>query len=171
MKRHQVLTFGASALLAAALAGCTSFAPVYGDASGTGMASARFNFAPPANRLEQVILNRLGVAFSNSAGPGDPTLRVSARRSSPSAALSDTFAVGTPVNLRVEATITIVQAGKTLFTATRFADGAYQGDKLSGVDLASSAGTGEQVAESVAEALRAAIISGYRPGAVSTPVR
>ncbi len=171
MKRRQVLTLGAAGLLAMALAGCTSFAPVYGDASGAGLANARFNFAAPTNRLEQVILNRLAVAFPNPAGPNDPTLRVSAKSSARDAALSRAFAVGTPVNVRVEATITIVQGEQTLFSATRFVDSAYQSGSLTGVDLSSAAGTDEQAAESAAEALRAAVMAGYRPGSFSTPVR
>lgn len=171
MSRRRVLALLGGGMLTLSLAGCTSFSPVYGDMSGGGLASARFNFAEPSNRLEQVILNRLRVAFPNAAGPGDPVLRVVARSTSPAAALSDAFAVGTPVNVGVQATISIVQDEQTLFTATRFTETAYQGGKLSPSNLLSAEGTREAAAESTAEALRAAILAGYRPGMVSTQPR
>ena len=171
MSRRRVLALLGGGMLALSLAGCTSFSPVYGDMSGGGLASARFNFAEPRNRLEQIMLNRLRVAFPNPAGPGDPTLRINANSSSPAAALSDVFAVGTPVNVRVQATVSIVQNEQTLFTATRFTDTAYQGGKLSPSNLLSAEGAREVAAESTAEALRAAILAGYRPGMVSTQPR
>ncbi|WIY52418.1 hypothetical protein O9Z70_13260 [Devosia sp. YIM 151766] len=171
MKRRDVMSLLGGALLAGLLSGCTSFAPVYGDRSSASLADARFNFAPPANRLERIILDRLSVAFPNQAGPDDPVLRVSASSRSVASALSDAFAVGRPVNVRVEARIAIVQDGETLFAATRFADSAYQGGKLSPTNLASARGVEEQAAESAAEALRAAILAGYRPGLVSTQPR
>lgn len=171
MSRRRVLALLGGGLLTLGLAGCTSFSPVYGDMSAGGLAAARFNFAEPTTRLEQVILNRLRVAFPNEAGPGDPVLRVVASTPSAGAALSDAFAVGTPVNVRVQATISIVQNEQTLFSATRFTDTAYQGGKLSPSNVLSAEGAREVAAESTAEALRAAILAGYRPGMVSTQPR
>jgi len=171
MDRRHVLAIITAGLFAVGLSGCTSFSPVYGDMSGAGLADARFNFAPPTNRLEQVILNRLAVAFPNPAGPDDPVLSVSASSSSPQRALSDAFDVGVPINVQVQASVTIAAGGQRLFSATRFTDTAYQGGKLSPTNQASAEGAREQAAESTAEALRAAILAGYRPGAVSTPVR
>lgn len=168
-KRH-VLAFLGAGLMSAALAGCTSFAPVYGDMS-SGMASARFNFAPPTNRLEQIILNRLSVAFPAPAGPEDPVLKVTASAAGASGALSKAFAVGEPGAVRVQAAVRIVQGEAELFSATRFTDTSYQGGKLAPTNQASLEGARETAAESTAEALRAAILAGYRPGAVSTPPR
>ncbi len=171
MDRRQMLTLAGVGLLALALSGCSSFTPVYGDASGAGLANARFNFASPTNRLEQVILNRLAVAFPNAAGPDDPVLSVSASSSSSQQALSDAFDVGAPINVQVQASVTITAGEKTLFSATRFKDTAYQGGKLLPTSQASAEGAREQAAESTAEALRAAILAGYRPSLVNTPVR
>lgn len=169
-RRHFLALFG-TGLLVVALSGCTSFAPVYGGASGAGLASARFNFAPPTNRLEQIMLNRLSIAFPSAAGPDDPVLRVSASSSAPAAALSNALATGSPANIRVEATVTILDDGQTVFSATRFSDSAYQSGKLSPTEQASAEGVREAVAENTAEALRLAILAGYRPGVVSTQPR
>jgi hypothetical protein len=171
MDRRRVLATITAGLFAVGLSGCTSFSPVYGDISGAGLADARFNFAPPTNRLEQVILNRLSVAFPNAAGPDDPVLRVSASSSTLAAALSKDRSGRAPVNVRVEASVSIVRVDQTLFSARRFTDTAYQGGGLVPGNLASADGAREQAAESTAEALRAAILAGYRPGAVNMPVR
>ncbi|ODT66177.1 MAG: hypothetical protein ABS75_28610 [Pelagibacterium sp. SCN 63-23] len=170
MTRSKFVALFGAGLVAALLSGCSSFAPVYGDHAG-GMAAARFNFAPPSNRHEQLILNRLAVAFPGPATPADPVLRVSAGSSGPGEALSEAYAVARPVNVRVEADVTITQGNLVLFEASRFADTASQSGKLTPVDIASATGAEENAARAVAESLRAAILAGYRPAAVSTPPR
>lgn len=164
MKRSAFLTLFGAAVLTTTLSACTSFAPVYGDASADGLANARFNFAAPTNRTEQIILNRLQTAFPNPAGPSDPTLKVVAGTSGTSGALSDVFPVGRPVNIRVDATVSIVTAGEVVFTAKRFTDTSYQSGKLTINDISSSTGASETAARSTAESIRAAILAGYRPG-------
>ena len=62
MTLTKLLALSATTLLAGLLAACTSFAPVYGDRSGAGMESVRFNFASPDSRLEQIIFDRLNRA-------------------------------------------------------------------------------------------------------------
>lgn len=172
MHRRVLLSLIGAGLLAAATSACTSFTPVYGDASAAGLAAARFNFAPPTNRAEQLILNRLQVAFPNPAGPSDPTLTVRATTVSTSGPLSNAVAVASPVGTRVEATVTIAMGTETVFSATRFTDTAYQGGKLAPTDALSAIGANETAARSTAESLRAAILAGYRPGMmVSTPRR
>jgi hypothetical protein len=165
MKRRMFLPLASASLLCLVLTACTSFAPVYGDRSTTGISAARFNFAPPNNRLEQVILNRLKLAFPGEAGPGDPLLDIAAGTSSLPRSMSDTFDVSRPANFRLTATVTITQAEKTLFTASRFNDSAYQGGRLTPVDIETANGARESAARSVAESLRAAILAGYVPPA------
>lgn len=153
----------ASAVVAMTLAGCTSFTPVYGDvASGRDMSAVRFNFAAPDSHLEQIIFNRLKIAFPGPASPSDPTLDIAASVGTPQGSMSDAYAVARPVNIRVEATVTIELDEETLFEATRFTDTAYQGGKLTPTDMASRTGAEETAAKSTAEALRAAILAGYR---------
>lgn len=149
--------------MTAALAACTSFAPVYGDRSGAGMETARFNFAPPDSRLEQIVINRLKVAFPQPALPSDPTLDIALSVTTLPAPMSTAFSVSQPTRIRVEGTVVIEQDDKALFTATRFTDTAYQGGRLTPTDIMSSTGAQETAAESTAESLRAAILAGYRP--------
>jgi hypothetical protein len=158
-----ILTVLASGLMALVLAGCTSFAPVYGDMSDTGIAAARFNFTAPDTRLEQLVRNRLQSAFPNPATLLDPVLTVSVRTAGVSGILSDVYDINEPVGRRVEATVTITRGEETLFTATRFVDTSYQSGRLELGNGLASAGAQEVAARSVAEALRAAILAGYRP--------
>jgi len=154
----------AATLLAGTLAGCTSFTPVYGDhAGGRSMAEVRFNFASPDSHLEQIILNRLKLAFPGPALPSDPTLDIDVATRSPRGPMSDAYAVAQPVNVRVEATVTIESGNEILFEATRFTDTAYQGGKLTPTNAFAGTGAREAAAESLAEALRAAMLAGYRP--------
>lgn len=158
----KLLALAATALLASFLTACTSFAPVYGDRSGAGMETVRFNFASPDSRLEQIILDRLKLAFPGEAGPGDPVLDIAVTTSSLPGSQSNAFLVARPANTRVEAALTIARDDAVEFSATRFADTAYQSGKLTPVDIASATGAQETAARSVAEALRAAILAGYR---------
>ncbi|KKB07554.1 hypothetical protein [Devosia chinhatensis] len=163
MNRRRTFAVIGAGVLALGLASCTSFAPVYGDRAGGGMALARFNFAPPTNRLEQVILNRLKVAFPEPPGPTDPIVSVTVSSSTLAGSLSSSILVGEPVAVRVTATLKIARGDETVFTATRASDTSYQGGKLSPTERASAIGAGEQAAAAAAEALRAAILAGYRP--------
>lgn len=163
MTRLTFLSPVVAGLLVCMLAACTSFAPVYGDRSGTDVQTIRFNFAPPDTRLEQLIINRLRVAFPGAAAPTDPVLDIAATVSSPAGAMSNAIAVGRPVNVRIEATVKVNSGPDTLFSATRFSDTTYQSGKLTPVGIASADGARETAAHNVAEALRAAILAGYRP--------
>jgi hypothetical protein len=157
----KLLAIAAAALLTGLLTACTSFAPVYGDRSGAGMEAVRFNFASPDGRLEQIVLDRLKLAFPGQAGPNDPLLDISVTTNTPPGSRSNAFSVGKPINTRVEATLTVTRGDAVQFTATRFADTAYQSGKLTPVDIASATGAQETAAKAVAEALRAAVLAGY----------
>lgn len=163
MNRMKLLALAATALLASFLTACTSFAPVYGDRSGAGMEAVRFNFASPDSRLEQIVLDRLKLAFPGQAGPNDPVLDIAVTTASLPGSQSNAFSVGKPINTRVEATLTVTRGDQVEFSATRFADTAYQSGKLTPVDIASAAGAQETAARAAAEALRAAVLAGYRP--------
>lgn len=161
MNRRTALLLLGTGALATALAGCTSFTPVYGDASP--VSTARFNFADPGNRLEQIILQRLQLAFPGPAAPSDPVLRVTATTPGIPEIKSDAYDVGIPMPVRVEATVSITSGDQVLLQATRFSDTAYQSEKLSPTNAASLIGAQETAARSTAESLRAAILAGYRP--------
>ncbi|MCP8884397.1 hypothetical protein NIM87_12835 [Devosia sp. XJ19-1] len=164
MGRPTIYSGLAAALMAVVLAGCTSFAPVYGTNAAGSIASARFNFLPPDSRIEQLIIDRLKVAFPGEASPQDPTLDIAASAGSYPGSMSDAFDVARPANVRVTASVTIEQDDAVLFAATRFSDTAYQSGKLTPVEISSRTGAQETAARNAAEALRAAILAGYRPG-------
>ncbi|QYO77756.1 hypothetical protein [Devosia salina] len=163
MTRTKLLSLATMALLASLLTACTSFTPVYGDRPGAGMESVRFNFASPDSRIEQIIFDRLKLAFPGEAGPNDPVLDIAASAVSLPGSMSNAFAVARPTNVRVQATVTITNDDRVLFEATRFADTAYQSGKLTPVDIASSQGAQETAARAAAESLRISVLSGYRP--------
>ncbi|SMQ60451.1 hypothetical protein SAMN06295905_0378 [Devosia lucknowensis] len=164
MNRRTLLSGFGVAALAAVLSSCTSFAPVYGDLSSNSISAARFNFASPGSRLDQVALNRLKVAFPGAAQPSDPDLAVSIAVTTLAAPLSTSIAVAAPVRIRVEGRVTISRGDDVAFEATRFVDTSYQSGKLTQTEMASSSGAQEAAAIAVADALRAAILAGYRPG-------
>lgn len=164
MRRRKFLPILAIGLLSTALAACTSFTPVYGDRTGGGVEAIRLNFATPSNRVEQLIMNRLKVAFPGQPGPNDPVLDIGASVTTLPGSQSDAYSVARPTNIRLEAALSIVGAdGELLFQATRFVDTSYTTGGLASVNINANTGTQESAARSVAESLRAAILVGYRP--------
>ncbi|MBJ3785049.1 hypothetical protein [Devosia sediminis] len=154
-----LMTGLAAGLVTTVLTGCASFAPVYGGHAGGGAHSVRFNFASPDSRLEQIIFDRLKVAFPGPALPGDPVLDLVVTRSTPAGSNSDAYAVARPVNVRIEATVTIARDGEPVFEAKRFADTAYQGGKLASTNAISNLEAERTAAEGVAESLRLALLA------------
>lgn len=163
MRRGRFIGLMLASAVSVALAGCTSFAPVYGDRSGAGAETYRFQFAAPKNRMEQLILNRLGVAFPLVAGPNDPVLTVTAVQVGRQGVQSDSFKAQKPIPVRVEATLTIRRGDEVVFEAKRFAD--TDSETVGQVLAQNMANTGaeENAARSTAESLRLAILAGYRP--------
>lgn len=168
MKRF--LTVLAPFVISLAVSACSGFAPVYGTNSAGGMSGASFQFAEPTNRIEQIIINRLRIAFPASGNVSDPVLKVSASQGGQQNSMSDAFAVARPASLEVSGTVTVLQGDKVLFQATRVTGTAYQSGKLTLNEIESQKGTQELAAASTADALRAAILAGYRPGQM-VPVR
>lgn len=146
------------------LAACSGLTPVYGDRGARNPSTMSFNFAPPENRLEQIIINELSVFFPGTADASSPTLDVAASTANTPAPMTNAVIVGRVVQTRVVATVTIAY-GDDVFTATRFADAGYKAGDLVPVDLASAVGSEETAARATAEALRAAILATYRPPA------
>lgn len=170
MKRRALLVLAATTLMATSLAGCTSFRPVYGDAAAGGVEQARFNFAEPKSRMDQIILNRLKLAFPQPAGPQDPLLTVTASAEAPWTGLSNAIPAGRPSGTGVRATVTITQSGAELFSATRLTETAVQGGKLTPTNMFAAQGALEAAAQSTAESLRTAILAGYRPRQMASPL-
>ncbi len=163
MRRGRFVALLFAGAVSLGLAGCTSFSPVYGDMAGAQAQNIRFNFAPPSGRLSQIVAQRLGVTFSQVAGPDDPVLTITASKVGQPGVLSDAFDARKPLSIRVQATVTIRKGDEVLFEARRFADTSYQSlGQLLAQNTAATAAE-EAAARSVAESLRLAILAGYRP--------
>lgn len=163
MTVRQPLLLLAAATLASGLAACSSFTPVYGDRAGIGPAAMSFNFAPPENRLEQIIINELSLTFPATPSETSPTLDVTASTANTPAGMTNAVVTGRIIQTRVVATVTITQ-GEDIFEVSRFADAGYKAGDLVPTDLASGTGSEETAARATAESLRAAILATYRPG-------
>lgn len=144
----------AGCLLALALAGCSSFTPVYATATGVSPLAHSFNFAKPRNRLEQIIVGDLASVFPAPATPSSPTLVVTAS----AAGIGGSRIQAT----RVIATVSIDDNGQ-VFSVTRFTDAGYQPGALVITDQATLTDAQETAAHSTAQSLRAAILATYRP--------
>lgn len=142
------------------LSGCTSLTPVYGGARGVEIASLRFQYAEPTNRMEQIIYNELKLSFPASPDAGAPMLVVVASASSPKGALSNAISVGRQTASRVTATLTIGE-GEDAYSVTRYNDAAYQSGALVLSEQVAAAEAEEIAARSTAAALRAAILATY----------
>jgi len=144
-----------------ALAGCTSFAPVYSDVA---MAEAKyaFNFAKPVSRLDQIAYQELALRFPGGT-LDSPTLTVSIGASSRGLTRSATVNPVTNYEAIANGTATITDAsGKKLFSATRSASTGYQTNGQVFADTEAFRSASEQAARDVAESLRLAILAGYK---------
>lgn len=142
---------------ASVLSGCT-LTPVYGD-HGLTASQLKLDLAAPANRLEQVVYQRLALRFGTSDGPDAPRVSVKVSATSSHAGQS---ATADPEASQIEtgtAVLTISRPGKPDFTATRQVSVTYttSGQVLANNEARTDAG--EQAARALAEQLRLTILS------------
>lgn len=113
---------------ATALAGCSGFRPVYGEA-GIGAERLAFNYAKPASRLDQVVYEELALRLGRATGPEAPTVRVatssSVRKLTRSAVARPSEQREAVVNARIEL---VSPEGKLLYSASRSATALYTAD-------------------------------------------
>ena len=148
-----------------ALAGCSSFRPVYGD---YGIANERLemSYGKPASRLDQVIHQEFVLRFGRTQNPDAPRLTVSTSSSGKALTRTSITKPATQAEITVSATATVTTAdGRQVFSGTRRATAAYVsvGQVLADTEAANEAG--ERAAREAAEGLRLAIL-----GALATPV-
>jgi hypothetical protein len=156
--RHLVMA-GLILAMAGALAGCTSFRPVY---SGTLAAQPVLNlsYAKPNSRLEQVIYQELALRLGESSAPGSPVASVSVSSSAGGMALSDSVNPSIPLEVTVTATLTITPTDGT--EALRFVRRATANYTRNGQVLADRAAANEaaeRAAKAAAESLRLAVLA------------
>lgn len=161
MAHRRGLFLALAAVAAMGLAGCSGFAPVYGD----GQVAARsvvFAYAPPANRLELVIYDELSLRFGKTADPSAPQLSVRAVAASRDQTLT---AGGNPRDAR-EVTVTATAilrdgpGGRQLLTVTRNGTAGYAVGPQGLANAAAETEARERAARSAAESLRLALFAG-----------
>ena len=147
-----------------ALAGCSSFRPVYGE---NGIASERMElaYAKPASRLDQVVYQEFVLRFGRSQSPDAPRLTVTTTSASRGLTTTSITKPATQHQMRVTvAAVLTTPDGRTVFSGTRSAEAQYTavGQVLADTEAANEAS--ERAAREAAEGLRLAIL-----GALATP--
>lgn len=160
-KHLKIMSFVASALLAAPLLAACTFAPVY---SGRLAENPNLDlaFAAPTGRLDQVIYQELSFRFGSSDSPTAPlaTVRASAAGARPSDTV--TLNPNKAYEVTVTATLTIQprDGTKTAPTVlTRRATASYERGAQVLNDQSAYTEASERAAKSAAESLRLAILA------------
>ncbi|HEY4199396.1 MAG TPA: hypothetical protein VGM83_02450 [Devosiaceae bacterium] len=141
-----------------ALAGCT-LTPVYSEANTEGKFAVRF--APPADRLQQLVYQDLALRFPGTAGPDAPTVHITVR---PRAHLLARTATDNPLQsleVGVTGTIKIIAAdGKTVLPSTsRTASAGYEVSGQVFADTEARTEATERATHELAESLRLAMLA------------
>ena len=154
-----------AALLAAALAtsaalsACTSFTPVYGE-RGVATTAGDFRFAPPQNRLDQIIYQNLLLTLGQSKSSSAPLVEIATTAASTDLTRS---AVERPNDQRqavVTATIRITNAaGKLVFNTTRSAAAVYTVDSQGLANSEAQKDAEARAASVLAETVRLTLLS------------
>lgn len=136
------------------LAGCTSYAPVYGD-SGTNVAQANFQYAKPVNRLDQIIYQDLTLKMGRSATGVAPLLEITTTTSSRDLTSTDVNRPSQQYEAVVTATIKVTSpAGAVVFNTTRSASAVYTTDGQGLAENEAQRSAEDNAARELAETIR-----------------
>lgn len=145
-----------------ALAGCSSFRPVYGEA-GVVQQKLAFNYAKPNSRLEQIIIQDLALRLGKATDdPSAPTLRISAAAGARALTRTGTRGTTRPSDqyeMAVSASYSVVSNDKVVLQGSRKATATYSvvGQVLA--DEAAAKDAQERAAHEVAETIRLSILA------------
>ena len=149
---------------AGAIAGCSTFRPVYGDNE----MPLAFKIAPPKTPLERVAWREFVARFDSTDSSNAPLLKYSVAISGlpgQMSALSRDPVTGAaaPSDRTVRSTITatVVLDEETVFEAVRFADAGYTVARSVIADMASADEAGERATKAAAESIRLALIAEF----------
>lgn len=162
MSSFRLLRSGMLALALAgplALAGCSSFRPVYGEA-GVVQGQLAFNYAKPSSRLEQIIVQDLALRLGKqSTSPDAPELRISAAAGARALTRTAVTKPATQYEMAVTATYSVISDGKVLLQGTRKATASYSTVGQVLADEAAAKDAQERAAHEVAETIRLSILA------------
>jgi hypothetical protein len=141
--------------VSALLAACT-LSPVYSTPALV-QSQLSLSFAKPATRLEQIVYQDLALRFPGSDGTRVATVSVGI--SNRDAGLSRVSRLTTEKEVRATGILTVVENGKLIFTATRFATSSYTTDGQILADNSAAIQASEQATHALAEQLRLALLA------------
>ena len=160
-KSLRPLAFAGLVVVGGTVLGACSFQPVYSGALAS-QPLLNLAYAKPTSRLEQVIYQELSLRLGSSASDTAPLAKVSVSSAAGDMAMSQTANPNFPVEVTVNATLTITRrAGDTTppFTVTRRATANYTRSGQVLADNQAAAEAAERAAKSAAESLRLAILA------------
>jgi hypothetical protein len=140
-----------------ALAACSGFRPVYGDASVGGQQQIAVSYASPKNRLEQIIYQDLALRLGTSTG-NVPVVSVSVSQSS--STLAGKAAGSTPREMRVTAKLVVTGAdGTVLLNKSRSQTADYNSGPQELANQQAAADAAERAAKLLADTIRLEILA------------
>lgn len=140
-----------------ALAACSGFRPVYGDATLSGQQEVAVSYASPKNRLEQIIYQDLALRLGTSSG-AVPVVAVSVTQGSSS--LASAAAGSTPREMRVTAKIVVTAPdGKVLLSKSRSQTADYTTGPQELANQQAATDAAERAAKLLADTLRLEILA------------
>lgn len=144
-------------LLPLALAGCTSFRPVYGE-NGIGAERIALSYAKPTSRLEQIIYRDLALNLGRAAG--GPLLTVATKTNNRALTRSDVARPSQQREAVVTATIEVKDAaGSVVYNGERSAAASYSTDGQGLADAEALRNAEERAAHALAETIRLTLIA------------
>lgn len=154
----------AAALLAAAtLSGCSGFRPVYGD-TGIGAERLALNYAKPASRLDQIIIQDLVVRLGSTTDPSAPTLTVGTSAVPRQLTHTNVTKPVTQWEVVVVANYALTQGDTTITSGSRRASANYTSNGQVLADEAALKDATERAGHAVADTIRLTLL-----GALSQP--
>lgn len=153
---------------AGALAGCSTFRPVYGDNE----MPLAFKIDPPKTPEERVAWREFVARFDSTETSQAPVLKYSVAISGLPGRMTSVPSGTNPITgrsvsmpseaaVRSTITATVVYDGETVFEATRFADAGYTSGRTVIADMASADEAGERATKAAAESIRLALIAEF----------
>lgn len=153
----RVALLGLALIAPVALAGCTSFRPVYGE-SGIGAERVALSYAKPTTRLEQIIYQDLALNLGRDAA--GPLLTVATSASSRALTRSDVTRPSQQREAVVTATIEVKdREGLVVFAGERSAAASYSVNEQGLADTEALRNAEERAARALAETIRLTLIA------------
>lgn len=142
-----------------ALAGCSSFRPVYGEA-GVTQERLALNYAKPGGRLDQIIIQDLILRLGSTKSSDAPEVTISTSTATRALTRTGTVKPNRQMEVAVTASYVIVAGDRTVLQGSRKAVAAYSTNGQVLADEAALKDATERAAHEVADTIRLSILGG-----------